>query len=157
MSHWQLRDCKTQVPEKSSKRAINFFLVPLSTITSATLFDSIGSFEDSGLRGSKVSAVFPSPPQSRLRCTPRSGQSVYICISTPLESKAANLRTTESTFLQFRRGMQRARSADHFAACWIAVGSSSKIHSTTQIGRLPFLIRSSWNWPSRKFSPCLSL
>jgi hypothetical protein len=45
----------------------------------------------------------------------------------------------------------------HLVACCTAPGSSSKIHSITEIGRLPFLIRSSWNWPSRKFSPCRSL
>ena len=33
----------------------------------------------------------------------------------------------------------------YFVACCTALGSSSKIHSTTETGRLPFLIRSSWN------------
>jgi hypothetical protein len=33
----------------------------------------------------------------------------------------------------------------YFVACCNAAGSSSKIHSITDTGRLPFLIRSSWN------------
>ncbi len=36
-------------------------------------------------------------------------------------------------------------------------GSSRRIHSIIETGRLPFAIKSSWNFPIRKFSPCLSL
>src|SRR5439155_18748819 len=36
----------------------------------------------------------------------------------------------------------------------IEESSSSRSHSMPETGRLPLLIRSSLNWPSRKLSPC---
>jgi len=46
--------------------------------------------------------------------------------------------------------------SSYFSTASIVEGSSSNIHSIMEIGRLPFLTKSSWNWPRRKFAPILS-
>src|SRR5205085_10131924 len=46
--------------------------------------------------------------------------------------------------------------SSYFSTASIVEGSSSRIHSIMEIGRLPFFTKSSWNWPRRKFAPLLS-
>src|SRR5437762_11234300 len=57
------------------------------------------------------------------------------------------------------RGQDRSYSCNqsgYFSTASIAEGSSSSIHSIMETGRLPFLTKSSWNCPRRKFAPILS-